>query len=454
MKRLFFVFVFVSTMLIGDTFMKPVNSYVVVDYDVDNCYFCNGKHHTALDYSKNGQSKNIVASNDGIIERVEYSNTNDHGMGNNIIIKHFLKNGNVMYSTYSHLSTISSQVKKGYKITRGEKIGVMGGSGYGKSNYWGVHLHFEMKTRPVTGAPLHGSYWGYTPYSADYHGYLNPNDYIGKIEVKNEILTNGAGIFNGAGSLVAPNDDCFGCNKDIVKLHRENGIGSVGVFQWFYDKNSCSHIDIYSDQDLGNVVIKSKSWANDYVHKAFKVNLGAWDRVSLRPDDTWTTFAVTTEKSLSSTSANLYATCRDSSDSFYNANRSSVSTDPVDVTYGYNWTGTGSLITKANTNTAFGKNKDKANTRTTNSKNAFTTFQWYAKSGCQQVVVSKNGLNTNVPINDISIKGWSQSNDEWKKQNCSSLPCTISTSSKGYYILKIATNKNALDGEHLQVKCK
>jgi surface antigen len=303
-------------------------------------------------------------------------------------------------------------------------------------------------------SPTDGKYKGFKTLTKNQMKNRGGYKLKGYIYLTDNSSTGGA-IFNGAGSLVAPNDDCYGCNKDIVQLHRENGIGSVGVFQWLYDEDSCSQLDIYANEDLGDVVIKTKSWGNDYIHKAFKVNLKAWDVVSIKPDDTWTTFAVITQRPLKSTTAQLIAKCKNSSDTFYNANRVSVSTDPVDVTYGYNWTGTGSLITRSNrADNAYGKYKDLANTRTTNSNKAFTTFQWYAKSGCREVVISRDGSNSYAKVNSMAIKGWKQSNEYWKKQNCYSLPCTVSVSSDGYYVLKVATDKNALGGDHMRVQCK
>lgn len=40
--------------------------------------------------------------------------------------------------------------------------------GYGELDYWGVHLHFELKDKPVTHNPSGpGTYWGYTPSNPD-----------------------------------------------------------------------------------------------------------------------------------------------------------------------------------------------------------------------------------------------------------------------------------------------
>jgi murein DD-endopeptidase MepM/ murein hydrolase activator NlpD len=97
-----------------------------------------------------------------------------------VIIKHTLSNCSTIYSTYSHLGSIDSKMVVGASVTRGQKVGTIGGSGYGKSSYWGTHLHFEMKSSPVTYSPWGGTYWGYTPKWPDSYGYSNPSNYIGR----------------------------------------------------------------------------------------------------------------------------------------------------------------------------------------------------------------------------------------------------------------------------------
>jgi hypothetical protein len=136
-----------------------------------------GWYHTGIDYSGSGDAK---AAANGTVVRVERMSSGDHGMGNNVIIKHILSNCSAIYSTYSHLGSIDSKMVVGKTVVRGQKVGAIGGSGYGKSSYWGKHLHFEMKSSPVTGSPCGGTYWGYTPSWPDGYGYSNPSNYIGK----------------------------------------------------------------------------------------------------------------------------------------------------------------------------------------------------------------------------------------------------------------------------------
>lgn len=87
-----------------------------------------GKFHAGTDTVS--ENKNILAADNG---KIIFAGIKS-GYGNCIIIDH--QNG---YKTlYGHLSKIS--VKKGQKVTKGEKIGVMGSTG----NSTGVHLHFEI----------------------------------------------------------------------------------------------------------------------------------------------------------------------------------------------------------------------------------------------------------------------------------------------------------------------
>ncbi|MFC1615471.1 M23 family metallopeptidase, partial [Patescibacteria group bacterium] len=157
-------------------------------YGLKTCF--NGKsYHVGIDYRNNG-SHDIIACNFGKVVWIEYMHTRDHGMGNNVIIEHELINGESIYSLYAHLASIETNLYVGKIVTKGEKIGLMGGSGYGRIAYWienggGVHLHFEMKDSPVTHNPSgDGLYWGYTPNNPSNYGYHNANDYIGKVSVK------------------------------------------------------------------------------------------------------------------------------------------------------------------------------------------------------------------------------------------------------------------------------
>ncbi len=141
-----------------------------------------GKHHTGIDYHSGGTNE-VFASNAGKIVRIEFMSTSDHGMGNNVIIEHQIGTAKI-YTSYSHMASINSSLTVGSNVTKGQNLGIIGGSGYGKANYWGRHLHFEIKDKAVTNNPFGGGlYWGYTPTSANGFGYHDPNLFIGKIIV-------------------------------------------------------------------------------------------------------------------------------------------------------------------------------------------------------------------------------------------------------------------------------
>ncbi len=97
-----------------------------------------GKHVTkgggtilgAMDIS--GPDSDILATESGTVTAVTY----DSGWGNSITIKH----DNGFYSFYAHLQDKSITVSVGSKVSKGQKIGVIGSTG----NSTGKHLHFEI----------------------------------------------------------------------------------------------------------------------------------------------------------------------------------------------------------------------------------------------------------------------------------------------------------------------
>ena len=108
-------------------------------------YFRKGVHNgidigwNSSKYTKS-QNFDIYSNCDGVVEDIltgQYNNTNATGIyswGNFVLIKH--QNG--MKSRYAHLSQVL--VKKGQKVTKNTKIGIMGDSG----KAYGKHLHFEV----------------------------------------------------------------------------------------------------------------------------------------------------------------------------------------------------------------------------------------------------------------------------------------------------------------------
>lgn len=89
-----------------------------------------GRMHNGIDIAGCGYGSPIYSINNGLVEETGYDST----MGNFIIINH--RNG--YYSIYMHLSKILT--KKGYTVSRGTKIGLMGSSGRST----GTHLHLGI----------------------------------------------------------------------------------------------------------------------------------------------------------------------------------------------------------------------------------------------------------------------------------------------------------------------
>jgi len=251
-----------------------------------------------------------------------------------------------------------------------------------------------------------------------------------------------AGIFDGAGSLINPSQNCYGCDRDIAVMHPHPGTGSTVVFQWLYDNSKCEFLDLTANSDIG-VVIKAKAWSEHLTQKAFKTTLSSTP-ISLKRSGDWTTFAITSESSISN-EVWITAQCRKPNDTFYNGSTQSVAKNLVDVTYDYYWTGTGSIISQAN-RAGYGVDYDIATTFST--KNSLTSFQWYSSSKCHKLEVS-DGSST-FHNASVSVKLW---NDKNFSQVCSSLPCTI-TKSDGYYVIKVKSDANEFNGGTIQAACR
>lgn len=85
---------------------------------------------------------NIIATADGIVEKVGYSDT---GLGNHVYIKHNSDIG-IVYSAYGHMLDDSIIVEENQPIIKGQIIGKVGSTG--KST--GCHLHFMLMKEKVT----------------------------------------------------------------------------------------------------------------------------------------------------------------------------------------------------------------------------------------------------------------------------------------------------------------
>jgi len=292
----------------------------------------------------------------------------------------------------------------------------------------------------------------YRSYAGDILGYI----YLGS----EEISSTDAGIFDGAGSLVSPTEKMAGGNYDYAIMHPHSPYNSTVVFQWLYDIDSCSQIDLFSYPNNLDVTIKSKAWNKHKIQKAFNVTLNNYDPsdfskgVTLKRADTntpWTTLAITSKQPIGG-ATHIIARCKDNSESFKYGNRVDITPILVDVTHNYYWTGTGSIIsTLENRNFEnAGVGRDVAVTYKSN--NSLTSFQWLSSNNCSKLKIKSYDGST-ATIKEIKIKKWDTK--DWKSTNCgTSLPCTVSAPVVGnYYILKIKSTANAIKSGGLIAEC-
>src|SRR5687767_1980858 len=127
-------------------FRVPLNGGRLVStcgFNSTGC-FVSGKYHSGNDYATTGDDS-VLASNAGKIVFLQSMNSNDHGMGTVVIVEHHAYDTAgkpvTLYSTYNHLASLVAGLYVGEAVVKGQKLGMMGGSGYGNPTYWGKHLH-------------------------------------------------------------------------------------------------------------------------------------------------------------------------------------------------------------------------------------------------------------------------------------------------------------------------
>ncbi len=110
----------------GPPFLWPTSETYISGFE-----YSPETNHRAIDIG--GKIGNpIYAVDDGVIV---YSNWNEHGYGNLIVVDH----GNGWQSVYAHLDNYLNFC--GDNVSRGQQIGILGTTG----NSSGPHLHFELR---------------------------------------------------------------------------------------------------------------------------------------------------------------------------------------------------------------------------------------------------------------------------------------------------------------------
>ncbi len=112
------------------------------------------KYHCGVDvWSGDNNNWNVKALAAG---HVAYCHKTPTGAnGRYIVIKHDNIGGRSCYSFYAHLSSVAVNI--GDSVTSGQQIGIAGGSGDGREDRYGRHLHFAIADK-MQG---NGSYLGY-----------------------------------------------------------------------------------------------------------------------------------------------------------------------------------------------------------------------------------------------------------------------------------------------------
>jgi Peptidase family M23 len=259
---------------IGDdlTFGRPTSTAAYA-----NCFYNSkicantSRFHTGIDYRSSETDPYVYASNTGTVVRIEYVNGNDMGMGTNLILEHELGSGGKIYTTYSHLSAIEPLVQLGSLVFKGQRIATMGGSGNGESNYWPIHLHFEVKNAPVThNASGPDIYWGYTPSHPNDFGYHDPNSLYGTVEIKPPAA--GAGI-----SLTSPNSGRLKRGFNVSVEWTTTGVSDGGEVTIYLKRDKFSKL---AHPDGRNYAVLAQAERND---GSFRTNVP----IGLAPARDW-----------------------------------------------------------------------------------------------------------------------------------------------------------------------
>jgi len=152
--------------------------------------------HAGLDLAPKPQAKDLKVYSiaDGKVVKVVKNGFEDHGLGNTVIVEYQIDDQKI-YALYGHLAEIEKNLKEGYQLKKGEVIGKVGATGYG-CDYWkigkdgcdqsgllDIHLHLELKTKPVLESPQEATCninnretkcYGYVPHNPQNYGYFDP----------------------------------------------------------------------------------------------------------------------------------------------------------------------------------------------------------------------------------------------------------------------------------------
>lgn len=282
-----------------------------------------------------------------------------------------------------------------------------------------------------------------------------------------------AAYLDGAGSVIRTtktdgewDNPCWGCNKDQANMQIHPSPSTV-VFQWV-TSTSCTHLDIgiLSSEEYRNqhpdeyinpnipldVNIHAKEWDDFEVQTSYRTTLP----VTVKSEGSWNTIAITSQKSISKVKE-IVAQC--STSPMISSTIHELNEKKANLVDGYIWAGNSSIIRYSNLefnrqdaiyqDVAVGSDENKA----------ITLFQWQPSLKCSTLKLKSgqypDGNGDSASVISVNIKGWSEKN--WGSNKCNGkLPCSISVGSDAighYYIVRVKTKANALDGDRISAVC-
>lgn len=265
--------------------------------------------------------------------------------------------------------------------------------------------------------------------------------------------------FDGAGSLVRPDNTCWGCDKDEARM-QPHSIPSTVVFQWTAN-NECPYMKVgvalkEGSGEIGSnpfdVTVHTKTWNSHLSEESYNTTLP----ITVDSKSYWNTTAITSRRSLSS-KVRIIARC---SKNRITKTKEFIDSPLVDLSSNYYWAGNGSLIARDNPPN-YAENIEDAGVKqdwavTFSQNKAMSIFQWQPSDACPKIRIdaSYGGGSSYAPVNQVSMKRWYEAS--WPNTNlCTQLPCTIDAPSKnGYFILKVKTNAGAVESGHIHASCQ
>ena len=114
-----------------------------------NPFYRTPKSHQGVDYTI-AEGSSVFATADGVVREISDKNST---LGKTIVIDH----GNGYKTSYSHL--LSTLVRRGQKVQRGDVIALTGNSGLSLA----PHLHYEVRYNDLRVDPIHYFFMELTP---------------------------------------------------------------------------------------------------------------------------------------------------------------------------------------------------------------------------------------------------------------------------------------------------